>query len=91
MHGDLQGLSDLDYRSFNLLRGMLTADGAHDLHVSASTPEDLGGGPWRNYERPRKRSRRASVIAKSNDATGRVVDGEADGEMNWPKVRLALA
>ena len=56
--GDTTPLTSEDYKSFNLLRGQLTADGGSQLRLSASTPEDLNGeGAWRTAERLVERSR----------------------------------
>ena len=85
--GDTGQLSSSRYASFNLLTGALDGNsGAHNLKLSASTPEDLSNdGPWKPATYAVKHSGQSEVLAKSNDATGRLVSASDSGEENWPK------
>jgi uncharacterized protein with NRDE domain len=84
--GDKASLSSSEFASFNLLSGFLEANGGHGLELSASTPEDLGGGgPWKTVTRTVGRSGKAEVHVKTNDASGRLVSEGTAGEQDWPK------
>lgn len=84
--GDLTALLSPMYASFNLLHGSLSENGAHDLYLSANTPENLGGGgPWRTVTHALQRSGLPEVHVKSNDASGSLVSADVAGEQNWPK------